>query len=98
MARRSWRQELETARQAQRDYCGACDRGGLRAVAVDVYTYAIGRSVTSTQGYAAKLDTERRIRLGVCPRHLRALKRGRPLIAGARAVTLVPRGPARLPG
>ncbi len=88
MPRRTWRQDLHEARRARRGHCDVCDLAGVQAIAVDVFAYAIRPSRSGTRRAAAHLDTEERIEMAVCPRHLRALKAGRVLVAGTRAIAL----------
>ena len=88
MPLRTWRQDLNEARRARRSHCDVCDLAGVKAIAIDVFAYAIRPSRSGKLRDAAQLDTEERVEIAVCPRHLRSLKAGRVLVAGKRALAL----------
>ena len=88
MPRRTWRQDLNEARRARRGHCDVCDLAGIEAIAIDVFAYVIRPSDSEKLRDAAQLNTEERVEMAVCPRHLRALKAGRVLVSGKRAIAL----------
>lgn len=88
MSRATWRSELAAFRRARVTWCDVCAAAVSHGLAAEVFTYAIGRSARGV-GLAAQLNTERRVRLPFCTRHLRALRRGHVLLAGSQAVSLV---------